>query len=583
MIKVIQFYLLLNLQVWRHGVYRSEAMKKSWVLVLLIFIITQVACRLFFPASGDETNPAVGVATGTEADPASIEPNQSSSTGPAELQYIFEIPADPIQVSVSLDSAHEAEAIIGPEGGSLSVSGTDGTSYKLDIPPDALATETLIRMIPTSMIEGMPFGSEQYAVQFQPEGLQFYDFAILTITPAQELPIDQQIFFGYQGEGENLVLAPPVVDSHEIKIQLDHFSGYGVSKGFLADIEPVRARIGGDAEARLRSAIAEQLLKARQEQLLGNEDAGSEIDWEGFFQQWEEQVVKPRLAAAGESCAAGRLAIQTVLGYERQRQLLGMADDSGGSTLLPNGLLDTVTEVCMKEEFELCQEDHIIHRILPAWLETERQYQLLGLASDSGSRPQALENAKNYVRRCLTFELQFHSEANFDGGEGEGYDSVVDSKIKIQFNPDEMKMRGQAPLVNTDFEFKVTDCKVTSNRGGDTFEAMDLSYISDTKSPTDALGYVSDFNLIYYPGDTKESFTVSCPDSGSYTSPATPLWTGVYLITHQGEMSMTDGGFIADDWEIFGDEYYAKKEWIKEDAGEGVFESGTFKLYHKPE
>ena len=110
-------------------------------------------------------------------------------------------------------------------------------------------------------------------MQFQPEGLQLYDFAVLTITPAQEIPLNQQIFFGYQGEGENLVLAPPAVDSAAIQIRLDHFSGYGVSKGFLADIEPVRARIGGEAEARLSSAIAEQLAKARQGQLLGDETA----------------------------------------------------------------------------------------------------------------------------------------------------------------------------------------------------------------------------------------------------------------------------------------------------------------------
>jgi len=533
--------------------------------------MAQSACSLFQTSPESKANP--------QGDESSEVSQEQTNTGPAKLQYIFEIPTDPLVVSASLDSTRQVEATLGPDGGTLSATGADGTIYKLDIPAGALAAETLVRITPVSTLEGMPFGSENYAVQFQPEGLKFYDFAVLTITPAQELPLDQQIFFGFQGTGENLVLAPPVVDSAEIKIQIDHFSGYGVTKGLLADIEPVRARIGGEAEARLRSTLAEQLTKARQEQLLGNEN-GTEIDWEGFFQQWEEQVVKPRLATASESCAAGRLAIQTVLGYERQRQLLGMGDDS--STLIPKGLMDTVTEVCMKEEFELCQEDHIIHRILPAWLGVERQYQLLGLGE--GPRSAALDNAQNYVRRCLTFELQFHSDANFDDGESGGYYSVVESKIKLQFNPDTLKMSAEAPLVNTDFEFKTSGCKVTSNRGGSTFEAIDFSYIPDTHSPTDALGYVRDFNLIYYPGDTAETFTVTCENSPSYTSPATPMWTGIYLVTHQGEMSQSSGGFIASDWEIFGDgAYFAKKEWITEEAGEGVTESGTFKLYHRPE
>ena len=52
-------------------------------------------------------------------------------------------------------------------------------------------------MISVANLKVVPFGSDSYAVQFQPEGLPLYDFAILTITPAQEIPFGQQIFFGY--------------------------------------------------------------------------------------------------------------------------------------------------------------------------------------------------------------------------------------------------------------------------------------------------------------------------------------------------------------------------------------------------
>ncbi|MEW6505030.1 MAG: hypothetical protein AB1457_13800 [Chloroflexota bacterium] len=41
-------------------------------------------------------------------------------------------------------------------------------------------------------------------------------------------------------------------------------------------------------------------------------------------------------------------------------------------------------------------------------------------------------------------------------------------------------------------------------------------------------------------------------------------------------------GFIASDWEILGGEYFARKEWIKEDAANGLIEAGTLKLYHRP-
>lgn len=44
--------------------------------------------------------------------------------------------------------------------------------------------------------------------------------------------------------------------------------------------------------------------------------------------------------------------------------------------------------------------------------------------------------------------------------------------------------------------------------------------------------------------------------------------------------SATDSGYITSDWEIFGDEYFAKKVWIKENSE--IVETGTFKLYHTP-
>jgi hypothetical protein len=42
------------------------------------------------------------------------------------------------------------------------------------------------------------------------------------------------------------------------------------------------------------------------------------------------------------------------------------------------------------------------------------------------------------------------------------------------------------------------------------------------------------------------------------------------------------GGFLLENWEVTGGEYFARKEWIKEDASIGLVERGTFKLYHRP-
>ena len=536
-------------------------MKKHTLLIFVLILSALTACKTVSGLTG------------------------SGASAPPELEYIFMENSDPVEVSVTLDPSHQTEALIPVQGGSLSVTAGDGTNFTLDIPANALLVDTLIRMTSVGQVDEMPFGSDVYAVQFEPEGLQLYESATLTITPSQDIPVEEQIMFGYQGAGENLALAVPVVSSSKIQILVSHFSGNGLTKGLLADVEPVRQRIGGDAETRLQNAAAAQLQRERQKQLLGDE-SGETLDFESTFREFEELVVKPRIAAAGESCAAGRLAIQTVLGYERQRQLLGISsnDDSGPiSELFDGGLMDTVAETCMREEFELCRDEHIIHRILPAWLGLERQSALLGLTGDGGSTP-ALEKAKEYASKCLTFELRFESEANVDSGDGGGYNSAVESKVKLKFDPTTLEMRNQAPLVNTAFEFLVPDCNVTSNRGGGTFEVLSLAFTPDSHSPSDELGYVRDFTLRYFPGTTSESFSISCEDTPAFTSPPSPMWTGVFLVEHESEMDTSGGGFIAVDWEIFGNEYFAKKEWIKSsNYGQSETEAGTFKLYHMPE
>ena len=498
-----------------------------------------------------------------------VEPTQVFEQ--EDMSWIFDIPLDPIKVDVVLDTDQRVEAVIPVEGGTLSATGADGTLYTLEIPADALLNETTIGMTPVSSLAGLPFGSEQtYSVQLSPEGLFFYNVAILTITPAEAIPLDEQLVFGYQAEGQDLILAAPVVASSEIKIQVLHFSGNGVTKGLLADIEPVRQRLGGSAETRIQNAVSEELTRQRQQGADGEALAAFFVE---AFRQYEEQVVKPRVAAAGESCAAGRLALQTVLGLERQRALLGLDGGEGGGLLAKYpGLLDKATQVCVVEEFELCVEDHVIHRMLPVWLGFERQYALLGNGDAA-----VLREARELTVKCLTFKLQFEST-----GTTELYESTVKSDITLRFNPDDFTISGEAPLVNTNVEFFVPDgCTSTSIRGGGTFNAFKLIIFDETD---DQYGHVRDFTLSYFPGTTSESASFVCPgDPEVVAFPAFPAWTTAFYDTHIEEYdpgSTVGEAYLSADWEIFGDEYFAKKEWIKEAAT--AVEAGTFKLYHTP-
>ena len=54
-----------------------------------------------------------------------------------------------------------------------------------------------------------------------------------------------------------------------------------------------------------------------------------------------------------------------------------------------------------------------------------------------------------------------------------------------------------------------------------------------------------------------------------------------FIATHKDELG--EGGYTAVDWEILGDELFARKEWSLVSTVEGnITEKGYFELYHAP-
>ena len=537
--------------------------------LLLLILLLMVGCGGATQPAGSDESPS-----GSSHEPSAAT-GASAGPGLGDLIWIFESPADPVNVAVTLDDAKKVEAAIPVEGGTVSATGADGTVYRLDIPKDALLVETTIGLTPVAKLDGMPFGSATHAVQLSPEGLFLYDAAILTITPTLAIPKAEQIVFGYREDGKDVILAPPILEQGEIKIHVQHFSGNGVTRGLLADMEPVRQRLGGDAQRRIEGALNTELNRISQE---GGEwqSAQAVAAYLEALLQFEEQVVSVRVAAAGESCAAGRLAIETVLDLERKRQLLGAGTGGNPIDNYP-GLVDTAARVCLHEEFELCVEDHVIHRMPAVWRSLERQYTLLDLPVDNA----VLREARDLTITCLTFKLKLESTGTLDAGDG-GYKSTVTSEVTLHFDPDTHKIKGEAPLVNTAFKFN-SPCGATSIKGGGTFEVGNLRVL--TARPDQFDSDELNFMMSYLPGGTSESAKINvCGSSGGPLAlPPFPAWTATFLATHKAELD-TDGanggGYIAIDWEVFGDEYFAKKEWIKESGN--IIEVGTFKLYHVP-
>lgn len=576
-------------------------MKSRILAAMLMIAITMSACRFVTNLTGG---------------------GGDSST----YQYIFETPTNPIKLTVSLDKDHSTEAVIGMEGGTLSTTGTDGTVYKLDIPAKALVSETKITMTPVASLSGLPGEPHTYAVQFAPEGLYFYEDAILTITPPNPIPVESQIYFNFHGDGTGFGLAAPLKDLQEMKIRVFHFSGIGVAEVSINTLPDLQAQLSGDAMVRIESLVNRRLDEERARERARVEATSlTPEELANLIDRYEQQEVAPALESAGDSCVAGKEAIAKVLQLERERQLLGTSSGMSEKAAADlRALISKASINCVKQEYQRCVDEHHINGMIPLYVGLMRMHALLG--GEGGPEPEELQVAKDLTTKCLTFELQFHSEGSFDTGDG-GYKSAVDGKITLHFDPDTFTISGSGPLDNLSFEFRPPaggsgmKCTAENKTGGSTFEAKTLEYIEDTRSETDPEPYVRDFKLLYFPGVTSESYNIHCTLTDSqkhvtyedYAAPPSGYWTGIFFVLHQDELNGAgpgmgvpsmpdmsglqvgalpampapvmpeDGGFLATDWEVTpGDALMASKEWIKDDSATSTTETGTLKLYHKP-
>ena len=565
----------------RPGAPGQSSRHHSRTVATIVLAAIVAGCTSSPPAG---TSPAAPASASASIPGAPASAGIPSSGGPASPgAYPFPDPAavfnptePPIDLGVTADTGNTVRALVPTTGGTLSATGADGTAYTLTIPDNALPAETEISMAPVAAVTGLPTGGDAtYAVQLGPDGLFLDDFATLTITPAIDLPIGQQVPFGFEAAGTGMFLAPLVVSDPRIQLRILHFSGYGVTKGELADLAPVRQRLGGDVEARLNSQIAEVFARER-----AAEQGGAPVSVEfreqlqELLDEFQRQVVDVRVAAAGGSCANARLAIESLLNLGKQRQLLfgGDAED------VPVSLLTTRAHVCTQEEYELCRDDHIVWRMLPVIFGFEHLREVIG-EPDEGE----WSFEKNLAAKCLTFEVHFDSRATVVQGPIRVV-STVTSRVFIAFDPESLRVTGHSALVNS--AFKITSsvlngCSIKSTRGGSELKVTDLSFTSTPGARSDDPGTLKDITLAYLPAPTTEVGRIAC--TGAPAQELTGLyWSDMYLGIHGAEKTAAEGAYATKEWEVKQASKMGTKAWDLGASAAGITEQGTFELDHEP-
>ena len=335
------------------------------------------------------------------------------------------------------DGAHAADGVISRDGGTLSAYSADFSRlYTLVVPPGALANNQPIEMKPLSGVEGLPFaGGMVGGVQFEPAGLEFSRPAALIISGEGISPQPNHVAFGYNGNGRDFRLsanflevpdwAAPYYDpSKSVVIPVEHFSGLGVAPA--TDLETAR-QLSYDAQEardRLSQEIAKEIEDARD-----GKDGDLNEATDRIMGDYLEQVILPEAAAASFSDAMYERAVRNLLAWERQRQLLGGAEELPAKyrALMKriNELLEIAWEKLIIRAENRCYEGDfsILARIIPL----ERQRQLLG--GIEGGRNEFSEG----LVRCFKFELRLVSRVtqNFDSDLGGGWYARTDETYEI--------------------------------------------------------------------------------------------------------------------------------------------------------
>ena len=323
-------------------------------------------------------------------------------------------------------------------GGTLTATGGDGSVFTLTIPDQALAGPEKVSMTPLSAINGLPFSGGLVAgVQLEPDGLQLFQMATLTIKAKKEVPIVKQVAVSYHGSGDNLYMLP-LDPTAGISMHILHFSGYGVASGITGEIEeqakhPPDDPIDQLAQQILASANAE-LTAARTAALLGTStaaDAAKVADsLNDILGVWFDRVVEARVAIAEADYTQTDDAIVTGLGWERIVQLLSQEDKYKSRSDL---LTRQITELRKKYEKALadrCIGKHDLSAVLPL-VGLEREFQLIGFKGPADPSP------LDTVKKCLRFELDFETTTPFVSNGAGGQSYVLHDRVqKLVLEPD---------------------------------------------------------------------------------------------------------------------------------------------------
>ena len=501
------------------------------------------------------------------------------------------------------DSGRAASANLSELGGSVTTTGVDGTVFTLEIPQGALAGPETVTLTPVSRIDRFPFSGGLVAgVEIEPLGRTLMLAGTLTIQPVSPPHPDRTLPYSYDAGGEDFILYPRDPDSSTIRLPIERLGGYGVGEGGADDAESQTAREpAGPLSPYLQRYAREVFQKALG--LISRDELaarGTQIFHEAFEHFFSSVVSGPGLSTIARkdgTCPIQerRDDLETLLGIERQRQMLGITSDEDTAALLQE-LIDLL-HVCQQEAFDRCVALNDPYEVL--WMaQLARQMTLLG--DEDPNFTTFIENG--LMESCLRFEIDFESKFVEEHHSTAG---VTTTRLKyraqhvpLRFNyagndffrsiwegactvlPEVVEIELPVPL-------EEAECSLTIEPGNGWFNVA-AAWIAVMNDPS-----VSAVRVLYDPGDPTVNATLHCKDTGDTPFPVFQ-WSLDYWTFHQNEFWQGYGGanFGAKDWEQLrygpgpsqNGEFFAKKSYERErvELDTVITEETWFFLKHTP-
>ena len=347
--------------------------------------------------------------------PVASNGNPVGSSGSAAGANATLLAPHPKSVSVTLDTAKATTAVIPVTGGTLTATGTDGSVFTLTIPDKALGGDEKVTITPLSAINGLPFSGGLVAgVQLEPDGLELFQMATLTIKPAKDVPIANQVAVSYHGTGDNLYMQP-LDPTAGISMHILHFSGYSVASGITGEIVEQAKNPPTDAadqaaqqmNAEAAAAIAAERQAVIQGTASDQAAAANVVDiLKGTLNNWFDQVVEPKVAAAQADYTLTDDAVYNGLVWQRRLAFLGAEDQHQAQIDRLTTQVEELRKAGEKALGDRCISQHDVSAVLPL-LSLEHQFQMLGLKTSADQSP------LDTVKKCLRFELDFETVSPF--------------------------------------------------------------------------------------------------------------------------------------------------------------------------